>query len=185
MCVRKPLNMRALIEQLGFGRNRVTTLFHLVAISLLMLSSCGFIAQEAQADLNRSEVPSFTRNQKMSSILLPNGDQLKLPVGYEHETTQGDDSFTGSIQSDSRNFVMHYDIGGLAGEYVKSDATEVEAESSVNANFVYAIQTSSNSPILSATFPERGPANFYMTISSQDDDRIKTMLQILRTYEAR
>lgn len=159
----------------------------LLSISMCLWSivSCTSNIPETHTDSKSIEVPPLVNDQNPSRIFLPNGDSLSLPSGYMHIPSQGDDSFTGAIQSDSEGFVMQYDIGGLSGSYVQLDHPDALSESSVNENFVYTVELSGDSPVISATFTSRGPANFYMYIDSEADSRVRTMLQILKTYEAK
>ena len=161
------------------------TLVILFSINIIILGSCTTLSKDNILICRESKASSSIDNHNLLRIAFPNGDSISLSPIYKHKRTQGDDSFVGLITSECENFVMHYDLGGLAGQYVQPNAPGAVSERSINEHFVYVIESSGDSTVISATFPNRGPANFYMFIDGKDDPRIETMIQILKTYEAR
>ncbi|MDJ0897795.1 MAG: hypothetical protein QNJ55_03210 [Xenococcus sp. MO_188.B8] len=161
------------------------TLRILFAINIIILGSCTTLSKDNIVIDRESKASPLINNRNLLMITLPNGDSISLPPMYKHERSRGDDSFVGLVTSESENFVMYYDIGGLAGQYVQRNDLGVVSERSINEYFIYVIELSGDSPVISATFPNRGSANFYMFIDGKDDPKIETMIQILKTYKAR
>ena len=104
---------------------------------------------------------------------------LTLLPGYSNKLGRGMDSIPGSISSKNARFVIGYDIGQMAGDYVarRNDYKFVwEQEQQVNGNKAkFVLAKSQGKAVLLVTIYRAGkptfssPANFSATIAKQTD----------------
>ncbi len=123
-------------------------------------------------------------NPLVIEIELPNGDSLRVPVGYTHEPLQGIDTYAGEIYSENKDVYLMYDIGWLAGYYVDENSPGKIIDFSVNEVFWYEKVSKQylDDPACCVfiTFPNRGPANFV----TLNNDKFPEVLNIIKTYKS-
>src|SRR4051794_24826426 len=105
---------------------------------------------------------------------------MKLLSGYEHFPLEGTDSEVGMIVKGDRPRIS-YDIGGLAGDYVKSlkpDFVIWKKDQMINDRPIRIAKTKDGRIIV--TLPGEGPANFQSPTKTEED--VTDLLLMAVTY---
>ena len=140
-------------------------------IPLFVLAFCLFILSASA----QNQIP-----RKRDNAIPPPGG-IKLLSGYVHTPDRGIDTTVGRIKKEG-GLDIKYDIGVLAGEYVKhcqwNNTCVWYKEQQLNAGLVK-IALQSNE-IIVATFP-RTTANFYAKVRTEED--IADFLLMILTFD--
>ncbi len=138
-------------------------------LPLFVLTFCLFLLSASAQDqaLKKREIPA------------PGG--IKLLSGYVHTPGRGIDSTVGSIKKEGR-LDIKYDIGVLAGEYVRlcqwNNSCVWHKEQQLNAGLLKIALR--NDGVIFATFP-RTMANFYTKVRTEED--IAEFLMMILTFD--
>lgn len=140
-------------------------------LPLFVLTFCLFLLSASAQDQNLKK--------KQQATPPPGG--IKLLSGYVHTPGQGIDSTVGSIKKEG-GLNIRYDIGVLAGEYVRlcqwNNSCVWYKEQQLNAGLVKIALR--NDGIIFTTFP-RTMANFYTNVRTEED--IAEFLIMILTFD--
>jgi hypothetical protein len=98
-----------------------------------------------------------------------------LPTCFRLKILQGIDSSVGEFVSSEVDLKITYDIGMMAGNYVNANSPNKQIFQSVNQEFWYEFKDDH----MCFTFPDAGPANFFIEGDAYFDD----VLLIMKTLE--
>jgi hypothetical protein len=109
-------------------------------------------------------------------------DLPTLPAHWRNVTEQGIDTKVGHFASTEKSLVIAYDIGPLAGSYVKPTLyPKYDGARSARfggSSFYYRL--SNDQTLLYVTFPDEGPANYSAKVNGQRD--VDYILELLARY---
>ena len=115
------------------------------------------------------EVEELAAGQTKSIVRLSSGD-VTLPMGFAHERLPGIDSELGHFTSPDGKLIIDYDIGDMAGVYVKRTAGFSETRINGTTMLIELRVRPRNRVLVS--FPTEGPTNFFAEVRDGTDIEI-------------
>ena len=139
---------------------------HLLLSLLLTLSF--FQCKDSDSEVTTT----LCENDAITTLTLDYGDgiTMEFPECFSVMYLAGIDSFVGKVEAPDQGIEIFFDIGDLAGEYVKNDTPDQNTVQGDFETFRYAIR---NNDELRFTFPNAGPANFYTRQLEHQDDLVE------------
>jgi hypothetical protein len=124
------------------------------------------------------EAEALATEQTKSIVKLSSGD-VTLPMGFAHERLPGIDSELGRFTSPDGKLIIHYDIGGMAGVYVKRTAEFTETRINGTTMLIRVRGRPRDEVVVS--FPTEGPTNFFAEVRDSTD--IETVKSIAMSFK--
>lgn len=157
---------------------RMTNLW--VVLSLAVVSACSDPSEESRK--------IFADQGSWKTVVLHKDWSMDIPPGFEHVERTGADTKSGSIISKKENLEINYDIGAFSGPYAnparKRKYIWYRSGTRHDAKYDYALDYEKDGKIFFITYPDMGPANFYMR-GNLDEKSIDRVMAIVLTFKKR
>lgn len=143
----------------------------LLLLSLLL--SCSKQAKQGDFPTQSELCPGSI----LHTFMVPGGGNelsLQMPTCFRLKILQGIDSSVGEFTSSEVDLKITYDIGGMAGNYVNANSPNKQVFQSVNQEFWYEYLDDH----MYFTFPNAGPANFFVEGDEYFDDVLLIMKSV-------